>query len=266
MQVDQSLAVLTRADSSFGIKFLNKLALQGVKPKLLCVEYTPFSKKLKKAKFLASKIGWRDSLRYNMKFWWPILQRKISFGYLHKLPKFHGLAENVIACSNINDFSVVEALSDDSITKIVLAQSGIIRKKIINLNKWIINCHPGQLPDFRGVDVIRWALLERKPIQVTLHLVDTGIDTGSILYTEIIPVVLGDSVNAVIDKAINKSIDILVDAAITEKSLNFNILYQEKNQGKQYYLMPFKIAQQLEKDWDNILKYYLENYSNGQKL
>jgi folate-dependent phosphoribosylglycinamide formyltransferase PurN len=108
--------------------------------------------------------------------------------------------------------------------------------------------------------------LERKPIQVTLHLVDTGIDTGSILYTEIIPVVLGDSVNAVIDKAINKSIDILVDAAITEKSLNFNILYQEKNQGKQYYLMPFKIAQQLEKDWDNILKYYLENYSNGQKL
>ena len=46
MQVDQSLAVLTRADSSFGIKFLNKLALQGVKPKLLCVEYTPFSKKL----------------------------------------------------------------------------------------------------------------------------------------------------------------------------------------------------------------------------
>ena len=47
MQVDQSLAVLTRADSSFGIKFLNKLALQGVKPKLLCVEYTPFSKKLK---------------------------------------------------------------------------------------------------------------------------------------------------------------------------------------------------------------------------
>jgi DNA-binding protein YbaB len=55
MRVDNSLAVLTRADSSFGINFLNQLALKGVKPKLLCVEYTPFSKRLKQAEFLAEK-------------------------------------------------------------------------------------------------------------------------------------------------------------------------------------------------------------------
>jgi len=262
MRVDNSLAVLTRADSSFGINFLNQLALKGVKPKLLCVEYTPFSKRLKQAEFLAEKIGWLDSIRYNLNFWLPILKRKISFGYWHKLSKFDGLAENIIYCSNINSLFVVQALSNQDITKIVLAQSGIIRKKIINLNKWVINCHPGKLPDFRGVDVIRWALLERQPIQVTLHLVDSGIDTGNILYIETIPIISGDTINSVINRAIDKSINVLVDAAIEGQSVYFSIVSQKESEGKQYYLMPFKIAQQLERDWCNILNYYLENYSN----
>ncbi|GAB6179349.1 hypothetical protein JCM14036_06680 [Desulfotomaculum defluvii] len=265
MKTDREMAVLTRADSVFGMNFLRELASKGIKPYIICVEYTTFSKRIRMAKSLAKKIGWVDALRYNIKFWKPIFRRALSFGRRNPLPNYDGLAEKIVKCRDINDEVVVSALKTSGIKKVVLAQSGIIRKPILDLGKWVINCHPGRLPELRGVDVIRWALLERRAVEVTLHIVDSGIDTGKILKRQIVPIKDGDNWNMIEKRSIEKSLDLLLDAAIKGPSEYCNEITQEKNEGKQYYLMSFKEVQKLEKQWPEILSSYISGGSNEYK-
>jgi len=42
----------------------------------------------------------------------------------------------------------------------------------------ILNPHIGMLPAYRGRNVMEWALLEGKPVGITVFFIDTGIDTG----------------------------------------------------------------------------------------
>jgi methionyl-tRNA formyltransferase len=44
-----------------------------------------------------------------------------------------------------------------------------------------MNAHMGLLPAYRGMNVAEWAALEGAPVGCTVHLIDTGIDTGAIL-------------------------------------------------------------------------------------
>lgn len=44
-----------------------------------------------------------------------------------------------------------------------------------------INCHSGIIPAVRGLDGVKWALYEKKPLGVTLHFIDEQIDAGEII-------------------------------------------------------------------------------------
>lgn len=58
----------------------------------------------------------------------------------------------------------------------------IIRKDIIDyLKGQIINLHISFLPYNRGADPNLWSFLEDTPKGVTIHFIDTGIDTGDII-------------------------------------------------------------------------------------
>lgn len=47
----------------------------------------------------------------------------------------------------------------------------------------ILNVHGGKLPDYRGANVLNWAIINgEKEIGITFHLVDKFIDTGPIIY------------------------------------------------------------------------------------
>ena len=48
--------------------------------------------------------------------------------------------------------------------------------------KKIINCHAGNLPFYRGRNVLNWALINgEKKFGITVHFIDKGIDTGDII-------------------------------------------------------------------------------------
>lgn len=257
IETDKELAVLTRAGTQFGVRFLKKLAENGVRPGVIIVEYTPFSARWKMAKFLARKIGFMDAMRYNLKFWTPLFLRFISFGRLKKLPDYHAYSNHVVKVKNINDPQAVEALTKLKIKKVILAQSGIIRKPILDIKDlWIVNCHPGRLPYYRGVDVVRWALLEQQPIEVTLHNVDSGIDTGNIIKSEKVNVYQEDSIADVERRSIDLSINMLIEAALNGPLANNPKQENNKLMGKQYYLMPFKKVRELESNWLQIRNHY----------
>lgn len=59
----------------------------------------------------------------------------------------------------------------------------IIKKKIIeNLKRPIINLHISYLPHNRGVHPNFWSFKNKTPKGVTIHEIDSGIDTGDILF------------------------------------------------------------------------------------
>ena len=59
----------------------------------------------------------------------------------------------------------------------------------------VVNVHAGITPSYRGVHGGYWALLEQEPERcgVTVHLVDTGIDTGAVLAQALITATDDDS-------------------------------------------------------------------------
>lgn len=59
----------------------------------------------------------------------------------------------------------------------------IIKEGILSIpEQGVINFHRGPLPDYRGVNVCSWAIINgEKEHGVTFHYVDKGIDTGDII-------------------------------------------------------------------------------------
>jgi len=67
---------------------------------------------------------------------------------------------------------------------IIHSFEGILAEDVIRLfPKGIINIHPAIIPDYRGLDASLWALLEDAQLGVSAYLVDSGIDTGSVIKT-----------------------------------------------------------------------------------
>lgn len=76
----------------------------------------------------------------------------------------------------------------------VILGARILSKEVIDAFKYgIINMHPGLLPENRGLDNHKWAIVDHLKQGVTVHLIDEGIDTGPIIRRTTIPVYLDDS-------------------------------------------------------------------------
>ncbi|MBN1913005.1 MAG: hypothetical protein JW788_01245 [Candidatus Omnitrophica bacterium] len=124
---------------------------------------------------------------------WNIF-RRLS-GKKIKLKTFTDIAqEKGIPVYLSNDFNSPEAmnfLKNVNANLIVSAYNNqILKKRIINYPKYkTINIHPGYLPDFRGLDAVFEAMYNKvKKAGVTIHYMDSGIDTGKIILQELIVV------------------------------------------------------------------------------
>ena len=77
-------------------------------------------------------------------------------------------------------FCVVDSIAEADIVISVMYDK-IIRPNILKSRK-CFNFHPGTLPDYKGVGIFTWVLLNQEAkTGVTLHLIDKGVDTGDII-------------------------------------------------------------------------------------
>ncbi len=58
----------------------------------------------------------------------------------------------------------------------------------------VINCHPGVIPQGRGLDAFKWAIHDGLPLGHTLHYIDSAIDCGEIICTRPTPVYPEDTI------------------------------------------------------------------------
>jgi folate-dependent phosphoribosylglycinamide formyltransferase PurN len=90
----------------------------------------------------------------------------------------------LVRVPSVNSECAIRALTRLNPRVVVVNGTRIISKRMLgSTSATFINMHAGITPRYRGVHGAYWALVEnnRDACGVTVHLVDKGIDTGSIL-------------------------------------------------------------------------------------
>ncbi|MDD9148065.1 methionyl-tRNA formyltransferase [Sporolactobacillus sp. CQH2019] len=90
----------------------------------------------------------------------------------------------------------------------------IIKSKLREIpQNGFINCHAGKLPNYRGRNIINWALInDEKEIGVTAHYIDDSIDTGAIITQSSITISESDNYRTLLFKATDKCAEVLIRA------------------------------------------------------
>lgn len=119
------------------------------------------------------------------------------------------------ALKNINSresLEMMQALDADLFVSMSFNQ--IFKSEVINLPPLgIINCHAGKLPFYRGRNIINWALINgESEFGITVHQVDTGIDTGDILLQRTFPINENDDYGSLLRIAHMECAPLLVEA------------------------------------------------------
>lgn len=88
----------------------------------------------------------------------------------------------------------------------------IIREPLLSLPRnGFVNTHPSFLPYNRGKHYSFWAIVEQVPFGVTLHFVDTGVDTGDIVAQTPISIDWTDTGQSLFEKAREAMIALVKD-------------------------------------------------------
>lgn len=127
-------------------------------------------------------------LRYIQRsgFRYVLLQiiKQIVFLFLRAIGRItqHGFTTKTVnGIKSDRVFAMISAFHPSLILSIYSKE--IIPERILSIPTFgAVNLHPALLPAFRGVSPIFWAMAENvRNVGVTLHYLDTGIDTGAII-------------------------------------------------------------------------------------
>jgi Formyl transferase len=124
----------------------------------------------------------------------PVLKRG-TYKHIESLVSLAGLSTaqpvnvSIARFDSVNSYGCIEWLSIERPTVVVLNGTRIVSPALLSsCNAVFLNTHCGITPAYRGVHGGYWALAcgDGGNFGVTVHLVDAGIDTGSIVYQDTI--------------------------------------------------------------------------------
>lgn len=102
------------------------------------------------------------------------------FRSLHDVAKSYNFP--VAICNDQNAPNSLAQLKAWSPDLIIFAGGNILRKPLLSIPRLgVLNVHLGPLPAIRGMSSPEWSLLNGVPLGITIHFMDSGIDTGPIL-------------------------------------------------------------------------------------
>lgn len=161
---------------------------------------------------------------------------------------------------NINDDEAASFIRDLNPDVICVCGTTVLQPKIFGLSsKGTINIHCGITPEYRSANPVEWAILHKDfdKIGVTIHMVDEGIDTGSILYQQVVPVEKGDLEGHLYCKAVKTGAELMIRAVKDFDEGKASTWQKTGVKGKSFYSARFGFIQYLR--MKKILKRYQEN-------
>jgi len=125
---------------------------------------------------------------------------------------------------------------------IVFTGGGLIRKNILSIPRLgVMNCHSAILPRFRGMDVVEWTILEdalQDPgLGLTLHFMDSGVDTGPLLARYRLDTRPGDTIASVRRRLEPHMVELVMDGLRGLRDGTLTAQPQSAEDGRQYFVM-----------------------------
>lgn len=95
-----------------------------------------------------------------------------------------------------------------------------------NFKLGVINLHPGILPENRGLDTIKWAIIKDLPQGVTSHFINSEIDKGKLILKKELKIYEDDTLLDLYVRNINLQMKLMIESLniIKEKEQCYQIL------------------------------------------
>jgi len=123
--------------------------------------------------------------------------------------------------------------------------AGILSGQFIS-GKRVINCHPGIIPNCRGLDSFKWSIFYNRPLGITLHYIDEKVDSGELIAVIPTPVYIEDSLESLakrhyemeiglisnFDHYLKKKVNFFKEIEVTEPKMRMPLIEEEKLNNK----------------------------------
>lgn len=113
---------------------------------------------------------------------------------------------------NVNSrYAFKKLLSHDCDIYVSMSYDQIFKKELIKLPKrGIINCHAGNLPDYRGRNILNWAIINgEKQYGITTHFINNKIDDGNIILQKKYKINTNDDYGTILNKSYDRCANLL---------------------------------------------------------
>jgi folate-dependent phosphoribosylglycinamide formyltransferase PurN len=199
--------------------------------------------------------GLHDSLQYAVAKLRPsksTIQKQIRNPYLesalqHGDGVFRSLREvaraygfPVVACGDQNSPRAVAQLKQWSPDLAIFTGGNILRDEVLKVPRLgILNSHLALLPEIRGMSSPEWSLLCGVAIGITIHFMDSGVDTGPILLRREFAGAEGcDSLADLRNKMIAEGIELIAEAvAGLDRGMISAAPQADREKDRQFFVM-----------------------------
>lgn len=148
----------------------------------------------------------------------------------------------------LNAPRALEALQNARADLVVYAGGGILRKAFIETPRLgVLNAHGGPLPAFRGMNAAEWALFYGQRPAVAIHFIDTGVDTGPVLFQRPIPVASNGGVPRMRGEGTRVGVEGLLEGVELIAQGNGSPTPQQPQAGRQHFVMAPALLEVLER-------------------
>ena len=148
-----------------------------------------------------------------------------------------------IKVDDLNSNKTVDFLIKNKPDLILSIGSTIIKKPILEVPTiGVLNVHMGILPEYRGMGVTEWPLIENRVneigLGVTLHLMDSNVDTGPIIKKKYINIDGFTSLDDIESRYLDEMVNLMIEGVKMARDKKLSSEPQKNNDidsGRQYY-------------------------------
>ena len=221
---------VVQALNARGLSGVHVLAAENAEPNMLSALWKRHGWQL--PAFILHKIGVRIS-RWCSRWYTPLMQdsRSLQEEVMTQGGQF-------VCVPDVNHENCRQQLLSLQIDLLVLTGTSTARAPIFSVPRiGVLNAHQGALPEFRGMNVIEWAILEGHQPALSIHFVDAGVDTGDLIVSESVPVAPGDTLSSLRLRSGQRQVELLADTVLAARNGSLPRQSQSSASGRQFYIM-----------------------------
>ena len=199
--------------------------------------------------------GVRDSIKYAATKLAPskasnrkrVLNPYLEKSLRHEDEVFRGLRDvaraygfPVVTCGDQNSSRALAQLKEWSPQLAIFTGGNILRDDLLGIPRLgVLNSHLALLPEIRGMSSPEWSLLTGVCVGITIHYMDSGLDTGPILLRrEFTGVGECDSLTDLRNRMIAEGIELIAEAvAGLDRGILAAVPQAERETDRQFFVM-----------------------------